>query len=183
VHDVSFSIPRGGGLLVSGGEGAGKTSVLRAVLGLTRFSGQVSVLGGAPGDPTVARRVGYAPQTRDFMEGHTPRAMVRLIVAIRAGRNDASGVEAALDQAGLPVARRDARVLDIEESRRVALACALVGSPDLLVLDDPWEFPETVEAIRAARARGAAVLAATHLPGGFPEVLGTTLDLPDEAGA
>jgi ABC-type multidrug transport system ATPase subunit len=181
VTGLAFALPPGGGLLLIGGEGAGKTTVLRAVLGLVPFTGTVVVLGGHPGDTAVARRVGYAPQGRAFTEGHTAREIVRLVAALRTGRHVADDVEDALDRAGLPSARRAARALDLEESRRVALACAVAGDPDLLVLDDPWEHPETVDAIRAARARGAAVLAATHLAGGFPDLLGATLELP--AGA
>jgi len=181
VTGVTVTVSAGHGLLLSGGEGAGKTTLLRAVLGLTPFAGEVTVLGGRPGDPATATRVGYAPQGRAFMEGHTPRGVVRLVAAIRAGRGVADVAEDALERAGLPGSRRGVRVLDVEERRRVALACAITGAPDLLVLDDPWEFPETVLEIRAALARGAAVLAATHLPGGFPAVLGATLDLPGGA--
>ena len=51
----------------------------------------------------------------------------------------------------------------------------------LLVLDDPWEFPETTAAIRRAMARGAAVLAASKDPGGLPALLGASMHLVDGA--
>ena len=183
VVGLTFQVPPGGGLLLAGGEGAGKTTVLRAVLGLVPFTGTVAVLDGRPGDDDVARRIGYGPQGRRFMEGHTARDVVRLVAALRTGGRAHEGAEDALERAGLPPSRRGVRVLDVEESRRVALACAVAGDPDVLVLDDPWEHPETVEAIRAARGRGAAVLAATHLAGGFPELLGATLELAPGAAS
>jgi ABC-2 type transport system ATP-binding protein len=163
--------------LITGPEGAGKTTVLRAILGLAATGGEVTVLGGDPGDAAVRRRVGYAPQGRAFTEGHSPRALVALVARLRTGRADAAVVTGALETAGVPEGRRGSRALDVEECRRVALACAVLGDPDLLVLDDPWEFPETGRAIEAARARGAAVVAATHDPGGLPDLLGDVLTL------
>jgi ABC-type Mn2+/Zn2+ transport system ATPase subunit len=69
--------------------------------------------------------------------------------------------------------------IEIEDARRTSLACALVGEPDLLVLDDPWEFPETVAAVRRAMDRGAAVLAASSDPGGLPALLGASIRLDE----
>lgn len=95
------------------------------------------------------------------------------------GGHGAAEADHALEQAG--VERPDSRVeaLEVEDARRTSLACALVGEPDLLVLDDPWEFPETTAAIRAAMARGAAVLAATADPGGLPALLGASIHLTE----
>jgi ABC-type branched-subunit amino acid transport system ATPase component len=87
----------------------------------------------------------------------------------------------AIEEAG--VEHPDTRVesLEVEDVRRTSLACALIGEPDLLVLDDPWEFPETTAAIRRAMARGAAVLAASKDPGGLPALLGASMHLVDGA--
>ena len=73
--------------------------------------------------------------------------------------------------------------LEIEDARRLAPACALAGDPPLLVLDDPWEFPETRRQIELARERGAAVLAASGDPGGPPALLGRTLALAEGSPA
>jgi 4-alpha-glucanotransferase len=88
---------------------------------------------------------------------------------------------AAIEEAG--VERPDQRVeaLEIEDVRRTSLACALIGAPDLLVLDDPWEFIETQLAVRRAMARGAAVLAASSDPGGLPALLGASIHLSEGA--
>jgi ABC-type Mn2+/Zn2+ transport system ATPase subunit len=75
----------------------------------------------------------------------------------------------------------DLEALEIEDVRRTSLACALIGEPDLLVLDDPWEFPETYAAVRRAMARGAAVLAASSDPGGLPGLLGASIHLTEGA--
>lgn len=181
VHDLSFTLAPGEGLLIAGGEGSGKTSVLRAILGLVPVSGEVAVLGRHPGARENARRVGYGPQGRAFTEGHSARQILRLVSSLRLGAPAPAVAEDALERAGLPDARRASRSLDVEECRRVALACAIAADPDVIVLDDPWEFAETVAAIHAARDRGATVLAATHDPGGLPDLLGRTLTLVDGA--
>jgi ABC-type multidrug transport system ATPase subunit len=101
------------------------------------------------------------------------------VSAIRTGRRAADVAEDALTRAGLPEERRGTRTLEIEEVRRTALACALAADPQLLVLDDPWEFVETEQEIARARGRGAAVIVASHEPGGFPAMLGRTLMLKE----
>ena len=178
VHDLSFSMNAGEGLLIAGDEGAGKSTVLRAVLGLCLFSGEVLIHGEAPGtSAALTRRTGYAPQGRRFLEGHSPQTMVRLVAALRTGGPAADAAEAALDRAGLAAERRGSRNPDVEEYRRAALACALAGDPDILVLDDPWEFDETIDAVRRTRDRGGLVIAASHDPGGLPALLGRTITL------
>ncbi len=172
-----MTLGAGDGLLLTGDHGAGKTSVLRAVLGLVIASGEVLVFGQPPGAPGFARRVGYCPQGRTFPERHTPSEIVGLITALRTGRPAPDLADAALERCGITPNRRDARTLDVEEVRRVALACAIAADPDLIVLDDPWEFSETHAEIERARARGAAVLVATDEPGSFAVRLGRTLTL------
>jgi len=179
VQGVSFELGPGEGLLIAGDHGAGKTSVLRALLGLVRAAGQIELLGGRPGDIDVQRRVGYTPEGRTFTQRHNPREIVGVVTAIRVGRRARDVVEDALERAGVPPDRRDARGLDVEEIRRTAIACAIAANPEVLVLDDPWEFVETEREITRARARGAAVVVATHDPGGFPALLGRTLTLVD----
>ncbi len=179
MQGVSLDLAAGEGIVIAGDRGSGKSSLLRALLGLTGSNGEIAVLGGHPGDIAVQRMVGYAPEGRAFLERRTPREIVRLVSAIRTGRAAAEVAEDAMARAGLPQERRGVRALEIEEVRRTALACALAGAPQLLVLDDPWEFVESDQEIVRARARGAAVIVATHDPGGFPAKLGRTITLVD----
>lgn len=179
ITGVSLDIAPGHGLCVTGGEGSGKTSLLRALVGLVApVRGAVRVGGANPLDPAVRRAIGFGPERMPFPRGLRVIDAVRLVAAIR-GTDDSPG--AALERTGLPPDdRRLITGLELGEVRRVSLACASVGDPGVLVLDDPWEYPETVELIHAALDAGRVVVVATPDAGGFPEILGAQLDLTVE---
>ena len=177
VNGVNIDLRRGAGLLITGDRGAGKSSVLRAVLGLAGPGGDITVLGAPAGDPPTLRRIGWAPQAWPFSFGLRGREVVRMVAEL--GGHTAADADRRIDE--MAVENPDARVeaLEMEDVRRICMACALIGDPDLLVLDDPWEFPETTDAIRRAMARGAAVLAASSDPGGLPALLGASIHLTE----
>lgn len=177
VRGLSLRVAAGEGLLLTGARGSGKTTLLRAICGLTRFRGEITLFGDAhPGDPALTGRIGYGPEGRTFAAGLTPQELVTAVATLRTG--SAASAAEALTRAGVAGSARGVRSLDIEDARRVALACAIAGDPDLLLLDDPFEFVETHDELARARARGAAVIVATHDPGGFAPLLGRTVTLP-----
>lgn len=175
VSGVNLDLRAGAGLLITGDRGSGKSSVLRAVLGLAGPGGDITVLGSPAGDPAALRRIGWAPQAWPFTFGLRGREVVRMVAEL--GGHGAEAADRAIEQ--MAVDSPDARVesLEMEDVRRICMACAIIGDPDLLVIDDPWEFPETTDAIRRAMARGAAVLAASSDPGGLPGLLGASIHL------
>jgi ABC-type multidrug transport system ATPase subunit len=177
VSDVDVALERGEGLLITGPEGSGKTTVLRGLLGLTPAAGEIRLLGGPPGAPAALRRVGYAPQGRPFAAGWRATEVVAAAARARGLDDPAAAAEDACARAGLDRAERSALLLDVEDARRLTLACALTGAPDLLVLDDPFEFPEMRHEVTLARERGAGVLVACAEPGNLPALLGRTLTL------
>lgn len=175
VSGVNIDLRAGAGLLVTGDRGSGKSSVLRAVLGLAGPGGDITVLGAPAGDPPTLRRIGWAPQAWPFAFGLKGRDVVRMVAEL--GGHGPAEADRAIDE--MAVEAPDARVesLEMEDVRRICMACAIMGEPDLLVLDDPWEFPETTDAIRRAMARGAAVLAVSSDPGGLSGLLGAGIHL------
>lgn len=177
VAGVNIDLRPGAGLLITGPRGSGKSSVLRAVLGLAGPGGDITVLGAPPGDPATLRRIGWAPQSWPFAYGLRAREVVQMVAEL--GGHGRQAATRAIEEAG--VENPDVRVerIEIEDARRTSLACALVGQPDLLVLDDPWEFAETTAAVRRAMDRGAAVLAASSDPGGLPALLGASIRLDE----
>lgn len=179
VAGVNIDLRPGAGLLLTGERGSGKSSVLRAILGLAGPGGDITVLGARPGDPPTLCRIGWAPQAWPFAFGLRAREVVRMVAEL--GGHGAAAGDRAIEE--MAVEAPDARVesLEMEDVRRICMACATIGEPDLLVLDDPWEFPETTAAIRSAMDRGAAVLAASSDPGGLPALLGASIHLVDGA--
>ncbi len=162
VGGVSLTLEPGAGLLVSGDAGAGKTSLLRGVLGLTPATGTVRV--GAEQIPGPAmRRCGYAPQSDRFAEGLSPREIVGLVARLRGA--PAPDVDRSLDEAGIAEPLCDRPVPRDTDLPHVALACATVGDPDLLLLDQPADDAVTLAAVARARGRGGAVLVAVREAG------------------
>ncbi len=181
MRDVDLVIEAGESALVVGGEASGKTSLLRGILGLVPSSGDAVVLGSPPGGATREGRIGFAPEGRPFPAELRLEELLRLILRLRSAEDDGA-VNRAMELCGLGAHKRSPlRALDVEHARRASLACAAVGEPDLLLLDDPWESPETLAVLDAARARGAGAIIATAVPGGFRSFVDTAIELADGA--
>ncbi len=153
--DVDLEVPAGEFVAVLGPNGVGKSTLIKAALGVVSLSaGQVRVLGEPPGG--ASRRIGYLPQRRSF----EPGLRVRGLDVVRLGLDG--------DRWGIPLpllARRSARgreketrlaeVLDLVdasryagrpigelsggEQQRLLIAQALVRRPELLLLDEPLD--------------------------------------------
>jgi len=160
-----------------GPNGAGKTTLIRILTTATAPSGgRVTVFGhdatGSLADRTeVRRRLGYVPQEVRFPRGLTCFAFVDYIAVLKewsdAGRRHAE-VSRVLDLVGLgDRATRKIRTLSGGQRRRLALAQAFLGSPRLLVLDEPTtgldpEQRASLRALLSEHGRTATVLLATH---------------------
>jgi ABC-2 type transport system ATP-binding protein len=166
---VSISVDRGELLALLGPNGAGKTTTVEIVEGYRRADGgTVRVLGQDPADggPLLRARVGLMLQDGGF----DPRAEVRETL-IQYGRfhRDPRDADELLDLVGLQgVGRTRYRRLSGGERQRLGLAVALVGRPEVLVLDEPTagmdpEARATTRSIVAdLRAAGAAILLTSH---------------------
>jgi ABC-2 type transport system ATP-binding protein len=157
VDGLSFAVPTGSVCGFLGPNGAGKTTTLRILFGLARATaGRAEATGRVSG---VLDRDGFHP-------GRTARDELAL-AARRAGRGDA---DEALAQAGLEaVAGRKIGACSYGTRRRLALAAALLGEPDVLLLDEPATGldPHALRALRAqlkAHAeQGGTVLLSSHV--------------------
>jgi ABC-2 type transport system ATP-binding protein/ABC-2 type transport system permease protein len=137
LHGLDFTVEAGRVTGLLGPSGSGKTTLMRAVVGVQRrASGTVTVLGRPAGSAELRHRVGYATQAPSIYSDLTVRANVRYFATIHSAASDAADetVEA-VDLA--PHAEQFAGNLSGGERARLSLACALVGSPALLVLDEP----------------------------------------------
>jgi len=157
-----------------GRNGAGKTTFVEVVAGLVRpEAGRLQVAGiDALASPRQVRALaGVAPQELALYPSLTVREHLRLFAALTGlgGRSRRKAVDALTEELGLSeVADRRAGLLSGGQRRRTQAACALVGSPPLLLLDEPTvgADPDTRRALLSSvadRARaGAAVVYTTH---------------------
>ena len=139
LSDLTFDIPPGDFLGLVGPNGAGKTTVLRALLGtLEPLSGTVTR---APG-----LRFGYVPQ-RDQVDYNFPLTVMDVVLMgrydriglwRRPGKEDRQLAMEALEHVGIPhLAERQLQDLSGGQKQRALIARALVGKPNVLVLDEP----------------------------------------------
>jgi ABC-2 type transport system ATP-binding protein len=134
---LSFTVAPGQVTGLLGPSGSGKTTLLRALVGVQKVrSGEVTVLGLAAGSPPLRARVGYVTQSPSVYADLSVRENARYFAALY-GRG-AREADAAVAAVGLSdAASQLVTALSGGQKTRASLACALVGEPDLLVLDEP----------------------------------------------
>jgi ABC-2 type transport system ATP-binding protein len=159
-----------------GPNGAGKTTLLRLLAtALAPTRGQISVFDFDPRIPeqrtAIRRRLGYLPQEVGFPRGFTAFAFVDYVAVLKEWTQPAARhaeVRRVIDLVGLSsIATKRIRALSGGQRRRLALAQALLGTPELLVLDEPTtgvdpEQRAALRAVLAEAARTSVVVLATH---------------------
>jgi ABC-2 type transport system ATP-binding protein len=134
---IDLTIARGRVTGLLGPSGSGKTALMRCIVGVQIVdSGTVDVLGEPAGSPSLRRRVGYVTQAPSVYDDLTVRENLRYFVDVLGAPR--SGVDDAIRTVNLS-AHEDqvVRTLSGGERSRVSLATALLGRPELLVLDEP----------------------------------------------
>ena len=169
LHDVGFTVPRGSITGLLGPSGCGKTTLMRAVVGVQIVeSGQVTVLGEPAGSARLRDRIGYATQNPSVYADLTVRESLRYFAAIlRAPKGD---VERVIDEVGLTThADHIVGELSGGQLSRASLAVALLGRPELLVLDEPTVGLDPVlreelwELFHRLSGQGVTLLVSSHV--------------------
>ncbi len=173
LRGLDLAVASGAAVGLLGPNGAGKTTALRLLLGFSRpTEGRVRLRGLSPADPASRVGVGYLPErlvlparmrVKNFLRLHATLAGVDAAV-------QAQEVEGALDRTGL-ADRANQRLGDLSKglAQRVGFAQALLGPPELLLLDepttglDPIGVREARDWISAVRARGCTVVLSSHV--------------------
>ena len=169
LSEVSLQLKRGDIALLVGANGSGKSTLLRCLAGLTGFEGTARVLGQDPRSAARRGLIGYLPQLVALPESVTVGEVIAFFARLR-GVSMSGPTELAsavlLPDGFLPSLERPIGALSGGMRRRVALTAALIGSPPLVLLDEPaasldeehsaslWE---TMQALRAAG--GTALIA------------------------
>ncbi len=137
LHGISFDVSPGSLVGLLGPSGSGKTTLMRSIVGVQRnVTGTLSVLGQAAGSPILRHRVGYVTQSASIYGDLTVHQNLAYFARIlRADRSDIDRVIESTDLAGQAHQLVDS--LSGGQLSRASLAVALLGSPELLVLDEP----------------------------------------------
>ena len=174
IHDLSFTVGRGEIVGFLGPNGAGKTTTMRMIAGFTAAtSGRVTVAGHdmATQNVEAARRIGYLPERPPLYDALGVSAYLRFVA--RAKGVARTAIPAEIERVTVAchleaVLHHEIYKLSKGYRQRLGLAQALLGSPEVLLLDeptaglDPGQIQETREVIRAFGAEHA-VLLSTHI--------------------
>ena len=165
-----LSLELGRGVLAGliGPSGCGKTTLLRCIVGTQRvLSGRVDVLGAPAGSPALRSRVAYTTQAPSVYEDLTVRENLQYFARILRAPDTVR--RAARDVRLDDVLERPVRTLSGGQRARASLATALLGAPELLVLDEPTVGLDPVlraelwGLFRDLAAGGATLLVSSHV--------------------
>jgi len=173
VKDVSFTVGRGQIFGFLGPNGAGKTTTIKVLTSLIRpSSGDVSILGGNPDDLRVRMKIGYLPETPNFYDYLTAREFLDIMGRFYGidRKQRRKKVDELLELVGLTyAARRKLRKFSKGMLQRVGIAQALIGDPELVILDEPMSGLDPIgrrevrEIITGLKAKGRTVFFSSHI--------------------
>lgn len=181
LDDITMSMHPGRITGLAGPNGSGKTMLMRALVGLIRpTSGSVRVMGRDPWEMGVERTppdqertstvpaIGLLLEAPAFLDGYTGPRNLELLASVGGNANMGS-IRSCIEKMGLdPDDHRKYRKYSLGMKQRLGIAGAIIGAPDVLVLDEPTNALDTdgvrlaITQIRAAADRGATVVLASH---------------------
>jgi ABC-2 type transport system ATP-binding protein len=169
LHGLTATIQPGSVTGLLGPSGSGKTTLMRCVVGVQKIrSGTVTVLGRPAGTASLRHEIGYLTQSPSVYADLTVRENVRYFAALLG--LDAAAADRTIADVGLAGAKDQlVGTLSGGQHSRASLACALLGSPKLLVLDEPTVGQDPVlredlwQQFRALAADGATLLVSSHV--------------------
>jgi ABC-2 type transport system ATP-binding protein len=168
---LDLSVERGQAFGLIGPNGAGKTTFIKLLLAVARpTGGSVRVLGGDPEHVAVRARIGYLPERLELPAAGTPVTFLESVGRLKRLPADPAGVHELLARVGLTDARaRKIREFSKGMKQRLGLAAALLGKPDLLVLDEPTDGVDPLGRVEIRNIladelrRGATLFLNSHL--------------------
>jgi ABC-2 type transport system ATP-binding protein len=168
---LDLTIPRGTAFGLIGLNGAGKTTFIKSILGVVRpTSGRVRALDGDPEDAAIRARIGYLPERLHLPNAWTPVAFLASVARLKGLESAGEAIRRQLDRVGL-ADDSSRRIGGFSKGmrQRLGLAAALLGAPDLLVLDEPTDGVDPLgraeirRILAEERARGATIFLNSHL--------------------
>jgi ABC-2 type transport system ATP-binding protein len=170
LHGITTAVPAGKVTGLLGPSGSGKTTLMRAMVGVQRVrSGRIDVLGQPAGSAALRARVGYLTQAPSVYADLTVRENARYFASLYSGITNADADQAVRDVGLGDAADQLVSTLSGGQHSRASLACALVGRPSLLVLDEPTVGQDPVlrdelwQRFHALAAAGTTLVVSSHV--------------------
>jgi ABC-2 type transport system ATP-binding protein len=171
LRGVDLAVPRGTAFGLIGPNGAGKTTFIKCLLGIAfPDAGTVQLLGASPQDPAVRARVGYLPERLHLPPAWKPRAFLRAVARLKGFELQLAECDALLARVGLGEGS-ERRIGGFSKGmrQRLGLAAALLGRPEVLVLDEPTDGIDPLGRLEVRRLleaeldRGCTLFLNSHL--------------------
>lgn len=169
VDDLSLAVPEGAIYGFIGPNGSGKTTTMRMIVNIFYpDSGGIRVFD-EPITPARTGLIGYLPEERGLYKNMAVKPLLEFYGELRSGRNVSSEIDRWLERFGLSDwASRKLEALSKGMTQRVQFIAAVLGSPRLLILDEPFSGLDPVsadvlrEAVLDLRRQGATIILSTH---------------------
>ena len=179
LRKISLSIDRGDYVGLAGANGSGKTTMVKALLGLVPFAGTIKYQSRSLREFLASEHIGYLPQKMSFLDQRFPATAKEVVVSgvycckkfpKFLNRSDYEAADQAMELLGVAnLADRLIGKLSGGQQQRVLLARALVHNPRFLILDEPTEAldPQSREALystveRLNKENGVTILLVSH---------------------
>lgn len=173
IEGVSFSVARGSVFALIGHNGAGKTTTINCILDLVHADGgEVSIMGMDHRDPASRTRVGYLPERPYFFEHLTGRELLQFyarLLGLPKNRR-AARIDEVLEMVGMTAfAGRRLKKFSKGMLQRIGLAQAVLGDPDLLILDEPMSGLDPIgrrevrELLMDLKRAGTTIILSSHI--------------------
>jgi len=169
-NDISFEIPDGEVAILLGPNGAGKSTLMKSVIGVLRYSGEISVNGFYNKTPEARRIVGYIPEMPALYPNLTVSEHMEFIARAYKLENYKDRIDELLDAFELTDKKKKfGDELSKGMQQKLNLCLGLLPDPDLILMDepmiglDPHAIKQLKLEIESMRARGKTLLISTHI--------------------
>ena len=169
LNNVSFEVPQGSVFGILGPNGSGKTTLLSIVLDVLHANSGSFLWFGHPGTPEQQKKIGSLLETPNFYHYLSAADNLKITRSI-SGRGNEQAIELVLKKVKLYERRKSRfKTFSLGMKQRLAIAAALLGSPKVLVLDeptnglDPVGIAEIRELIVDLKNQGHTIIMASHL--------------------